>query len=353
MKTLAEILEKIEGPDEAARAACRVQWDGLAKPLGSLGRMEDAIARIAAVTGNPNVALPRRTLLVLCADNGVVAQGVTQVDSSITAIVARSLAIGESTVCRMAGPVNCQVIPVDMGILDFEPTPGVWDRRVRNSTGDITQGPAMTREECIRAIELGADLVRVCREDGASIVGTGEMGIGNTTTSSAVAAVLLGKNPAEVTGRGAGLSDEGLARKLASIERALAHNGPDPRDPVDVIAKVGGLDIAGLCGVFLGGALYRVPVVIDGFISGAAALCAARLCPRAGFAMQASHVSAEPAGRMMLDALGLEPLISAGMRLGEGSGAVAALPLLDMALSVYQSGQTFSHIGMDAYTPQS
>ena len=352
MKTLSEILSQITGPDEAARTACLARWDGLAKPLGSLGLLESSLARVAAVMGSPDITLDRRTLLVLCADNGVVAQGVTQCGSEVTASVARALAAGESTVCHMAKTARCQVVPVDMGMADFPSTPGVWDRRVRNGTADISQGPAMTRAECVRAIELGAELARRCREEGASILATGEMGIGNTTTSSALAAVLLGKSPAEVTGRGAGLSDAGLARKTAAIERAIELNCPDPADPVDVLAKVGGLDIAGLCGVFLGGALYHVPVIIDGFISGTAALCAARLRPGAEFAMLPSHVSAEPAGGLMLEALGLTPLLTAGMRLGEGSGAVALLPLLDMALAVYQSGQTFGRLGIDAYTPQ-
>lgn len=352
MKTLSEILSQITGPDEAARTACLARWDGLAKPLGSLGLLESSLARVAAVTGSPDITLDRRTLLVLCADNGVVAQGVTQCGSEVTASVARALAAGESTVCHMAKTARCRVVPVDMGMADFPPTPGVWDCRVRNGTADISQGPAMTRAECVRAIELGAELARRCREEGASILATGEMGIGNTTTSSALAAVLLGKNPAEVTGRGAGLSDAGLVRKIAAIERAIELNHPDPADPVDVLAKVGGLDIAGLCGVFLGGALYRVPVIIDGFISGTAALCAARLRPGAEFAMLPSHVSAEPAGGLMLEALGLTPLLTAGMRLGEGSGAVALLPLLDMALAVYRSGQTFGRLGIDAYTPQ-
>lgn len=352
MKSLSEILSQITAPDEAARAACLAQWDGLAKPLGSLGLLESTLARVAAVTGEPDVTLDHRTLLVLCADNGVVAQGVTQCGSEVTASVARALAAGESTVCHMAKTARCQVVPVDMGMKGFPPTPGVWDCHVRDGTADITQGPAMTRAECVRAMELGAELVRRCREEGASILATGEMGIGNTTTSSALAAVLLGKSPAEVTGRGAGLSDAGLARKVAAIQRAIEWNRPDPADPIDVIAKVGGLDIAGLCGVFLGGALYRVPVIIDGFISGAAALCAARLRPGAEFAMLPSHVSAEPAGGLMLEALGLTPLLTAGMRLGEGTGAVALLPLLDMALAVYHSGQTFGHLGIDAYTPQ-
>ena len=352
MKSLSEILEQITGPDEAAGAACRARWDGLAKPLGSLGLLEDSLARIAAVTGDPDIALEQRALLVLCADNGVVAQGVTQCGSGVTASVARALAAGESTVCHMARTARCQVIPVDMGMADFPSTPGVWDRRVRSGTADITQGPAMTRAECLRAVELGADLVRECRDRGAAIIATGEMGIGNTTTSSALASVLLGRSPSDVTGRGAGLSDHGLARKIAAIERAVSVNHPDPSDPIDALSKVGGLDIAGLCGIFLGGALYRVPVVIDGFISGTAALCAARLRSGAEFAMLPSHVSAEPAGGLMLRALGLTPLITAGMRLGEGSGAVAALPLLDMALAVYHSGQTFSRLGIDAYTPQ-
>ena len=352
MKTLSEILAQIAGPDETTRAACLARWDGLAKPLGSLGLLESALARIAAVTGSPDIALDHRTLLVLCADNGVVAQGVTQCGSAVTGSVARALAAGESTVCHMARTARCRVIPVDMGMADFPPTPGVWNRRVRNGTADITQGPAMTRAECVRAIELGADLVRECRDQGADIIATGEMGIGNTTTSSAVASVLLERPAAEATGRGARLSDTGLARKIAAIQRAVQRSCPDPADPIDVLAKVGGLDIAGLCGVFLGGALYRIPVVIDGFISGAAALCAARLRPGAEFAMHPSHVTAEPAGGMMLATLGLTPLITAGMRLGEGSGAAALLPLLDMALAVYRSGQTFGRLGIDAYTPQ-
>lgn len=211
----------------------------------------------------------------------------------------------------------------------------------------------MRREECVKVIQTGMELVREQKEAGVSILATGEMGIGNTTTSSAVASVLLGRSPVEMTGRGAGLSDAGLARKIAAIERAISINRPDPDDPVDVLSKVGGLDLAALCGVYLGGAKYRVPVLLDGFISAAAALCAVRLCPGAVNALIASHVSAEPAGALLLEALGKKPLITAQMHLGEGSGAVAALPLLDMALAVYSSGHTFTKMGMEPYTPQS
>ena len=335
-----------------AMKEARERWDSLAKPLGSLGLLEDAIVQIAALIGSVDVDLSRRTLLVLCADNGVVAQGVTQSDSSVTAAVARALAAGESTVCHMARTANCSVVPVDVGILDFPGAPGVLDRRVRNGTADITQGPAMGRDECVQAIQTGMELVREQKEAGVRILAAGEMGIGNTTTSSAVASVLLGRPPAELVGRGAGLSDAGLARKRAAVEQSIYVNRPDPTDPVDVLSKVGGLDLAALCGVYLGGAKFRVPVSLDGFISGVAALCAVRLWTEASKALIASHVSAEPAGAAVLEALGKKPLITAGMRLGEGSGAVAALPLLDMALAVYQSGHTFGTIGMEPYTPQ-
>lgn len=352
MSELQRLLERIRPPHEAAGQQARARWDGLAKPLGGLGLLEDAIVRIAALTGDVEVSLERRALLVLCSDNGVVAQGVTQSDSSVTATVAKALAEGRSTVCFMARVAGCAVLPVDMGILDFAPVPGVRNCRVRNGTADITCGPAMSRSECETAILTGIRLVEELDGQGVQIIATGEMGIGNTTTSSAAASVLLKQPPARMTGRGAGLSNLGLQRKVEAIKTAIAVNRPDPADPVDVLSKVGGLDLAGLCGVFLGGAIYRVPVLVDGFISAVGALCAVRLCPAAQGAMLASHVSAEPAGQVLLDALDLRPLITAGMHLGEGTGAVAALPLLDMALAVYHGGNTFDRMGMDAYVPQ-
>ena len=350
--SLHTLLSSIQGADPRARERALERWDSLAKPLGSLGLLEDMVTRIAALTGREEVTLPRRVLLVLCADNGVVAQGVSQSDSSVTAAVARALGEGRSTVSYMARPVRCRVVPVDLGMDGFPGAPGVLSRRVRNGTGDISLGPAMTREECLRAMETGVELAREQKEAGASILLTGEMGIGNTTTSCAVVSVLLSLPPQELAGRGAGLSDAGLARKTAAIRRAIQVNSPDPGDPIDVLAKVGGLDLAGLCGLCLGGALYRLPVLLDGLIATAAALCAVRLCPPAGDALLASHLSAEPAARAVLEALGLSGPLCAGMRLGEGSGAVAALALLDLALAVYNSGNTFGRLGIDAYTPQ-
>lgn len=351
-KLCAAIQAGSDPREEEARQAAHRQWASIAKPLDSLGLLETAVEDIAALTLSEKIDLSNRALLLLCADNGVVAQGVTQSDYTVTAAVARNAGQNRSSVCKMAQVAHCRVVPVDMGMRDPGPIPGVLDRRMGNGTGDITQGPAMTREQVERAVLTGAALAAELKEEGAALLATGEMGIGNTTTSSAVASVLLDRPVQELTGRGAGLSDKGLQRKIWAIGTAIGLNRPDPANPLDVLAKVGGFDIAGMCGVFLGGALCRVPVLMDGFISTVAALCALRLCPEAGKAMLASHVSAEPAGRLVLDALGKRPLIAAGMRLGEGTGAVAAIPLLDMALSLYADGTTFDSTGIEAYTPQ-
>lgn len=350
--TLQEALASIGEADEAAREEAARRWSALAKPLGSLGLLEEAVMDIAALTGSADVVLDNRVLLVLCADNGVVVRGVSQSDGSVTAAVATALGAGCSTVNYMARCADCRVLPVDIGMLDFPGAPGVLSRLVRSGTADITHGPAMVRDECIRAIETGIALAEEQAAEGASILLMGEMGIGNTTTSCAVVSALLGAPPRKLAGRGAGLSDAGLERKICAIEQAIDINAPDPTDPIDVLQKVGGLDLAGLCGVCLGGAALRVPVLLDGLIATTAALCAVRLCPRAKNALLAGHLSAEPAAAMVLDALDLKGLVSAGLRLGEGSGAVAALPLLDMALSVYNSGHTFDQIGIEAYTPQ-
>lgn len=353
-KTITEILDAIRpDPREGeAREAAHRQWASIAKPLDSLGLLETAVEDMAALTLDHKIDISKRSLLLLCADNGVVDQGVTQTDYTVTAAVARNAGANRSSVCKMAQVANCKVVPVDMGMRDPGQIPGVLDRRVGNGTHDITDGPAMSREQVERAVLTGVELVGELKEQGVGLVATGEMGIGNTTTSSAVACVLLNRPVAEMTGRGAGLSDKGLERKLWAIQTALERNRPNPMDPLDVLSKVGGFDIAGMCGVYLGGALYRVPILMDGFISTVAALCALRLCPESAKAMFASHVSAEPAGHLILDALGKQPLITAGMRLGEGTGAVCAIPMLDMALSLYQDGTTFDGTGIEAYTPQ-
>ncbi len=352
METIEKLISRITPPDKNAEKEAKRCWDSIAKPLGSLGLMEDMIIKIAALRGNAGIKLADRRLLVFCADNGLVARGVTQCGSEVTGKVAAALAEGRSSVSPMARMSACRVIPVDMGMRDFPGHPGVENRRIRNGTADICRGPAMSRAECRRALETGAALAGQCAEEGADILLIGEMGIGNSSTAAAVSAVLLNVPPENAAGRGAGLSEEGLRRKRQAVAQAIAYNRPDPADPEEVLQTVGGLDLAAMCGAYIGAAAYRIPAVIDGFISAAAALCALRMCPAAGKAMLASHVSAEPAGRMLMNALGLEAPIHAGMRLGEGSGAVMMLPMLDLALSVYSSGQSFGRLGIEAYTPQ-
>ena len=348
---LKTLLSGITPPDEAARAAAHAHWAGLAKPLGGLGALETLLEDAAALTGSAALDVSRRAVLVLCSDNGVVAQGVSQTDQSVTRAVAENLAARRTSVCQMARTAHCDVVPVDMGMAG-DPVPGVADCRIAAGTADFTQGPAMTRAQAVEAVGRGIRLVQEQKAAGVQLLATGEMGIGNTTTSSAVAAVLLGQPVERMTGRGAGLSDEGLARKVDAICRGILRNEPDPTDPLDVLTKLGGFDLAGLCGVFLGGALEGVPVVMDGFISGVAALCAVRLCPAAAKAVFASHCSSEPAARLVLDALGKAPLLTAGLHLGEGTGAVASLPLWDMALAVYDHCYSFAEGGSTPYTPQ-
>lgn len=346
---LSEVISQIRPADQEAMAAAQHRWDTVAHPLNSLGLLEQAIIRIAGATGSADVDLSRRTVVAMCADNGVVAEGVTQSGQEITALVTENMARGTSSVCRMARVAGADVVPVDVGVAVPVTGEKLLQRNIRRGTANLAVEPAMTREECEKAILVGVEVVHDLVEQGCRLLATGEMGIGNTTTSAAVAAVLLDQDPAAVTGRGAGLSSEGLVRKVDAIRRGIAVNRPDASDPLDVLSKVGGLDISGLTGVFLGGALYHIPVLIDGFISSVAALVAVRLCPSALDYMLASHVSGEPAGRMVLDALGLHPVIHAGMCLGEGTGAVAAMPLLDMAMALYRDMASFHEYQMDAY----
>lgn len=348
MAFLRDLSNRIAPPDESARKAAIDKWNNVAKPIGSLGVLEDDVVRIAALTGTADVEIGKRTVVVLCADNGVVAQGVTQCGQDVTVAVATNVAHSVSSVCKMAHAVGVEAMAVDMGMVEPCPVEGVLDRAVARGTGDISQGPAMTKEQAVSAIKAGVDLVGDLRARGYQIIASGEMGIGNTTTSSAMTAVLLDMPVEEVTGRGAGLSDEGLQRKVAAIKKAIEVNAPDPSDPLDVLAKLGGFDIAGLIGLFIGGALHRVPVVIDGYISALAAYTATLLCPECACSMLASHISAEPAAKLVMTRLGVEPAIQARMRLGEGTGAVCLIPMLDAALALYD-GTTFEATGIDAY----
>lgn len=349
--TLREYCSSIVPADRSAMAAAQAKWDAVGKPLGSLGELETMVIRMAGMFGDKDFSIEKKAVAIFCGDNGVVEEGVTQAGQEVTAVVAGNMARRRSSVCKMARVAGAEVYPVDVGMAFPVDHPGIAQRSIRRGTRNFAKEPAMTPEETERAIIIGIETVKTLSDRGIRLIATGEMGIGNTTTSAAVLSVLLDQSPAEVTGRGAGLSNEGLNRKVNAIETAIALHRPDKTDAMDVLSKVGGFDLAALCGAFLGGAIYHIPIVIDGLISAAAALAASVICPDCRDYMLASHLSGEPAGWPVLHALGVCPILQAGMRLGEGTGAVAVMPILDMAMTVY-NGDTFGDIQIEAYTPQ-
>ena len=347
--TLEETMQKIRPVDAAAMAAAKQHWDGLGKPLGSLGRLEKALIRIAGIQRTGDVHIDRKALVIMCADNGVVEEGVTQCGQEVTATVAENFLDEKSCVAIMCRRAGTKICPVDIGMA--VDTPRVEKRKIAYGTKNMAKEPAMTREQAIAAIEVGIAKAEELHAQGYEMLATGEMGIGNTTTSSAMTAVYLGLDVETVTGRGAGLSSHGLQRKITAIKQAIAVNQPDPEDPLDVLAKVGGLDIAGMCGLFLGGAAKRMPVVMDGFISQVAALTAVRLVPECADYILASHVSEEPGANILLKALEKDAFLTCGMRLGEGSGAVALFPILDFASDIYHKMSTFVQADIVEYQP--
>ena len=347
--TLEETMQKIRPVDAAAMAAAKQHWDGLGKPLGSLGRLEKALIQIAGIQRTGDVHIDRKALVIMCADNGVVEEGVTQCGQEVTATVAENFLDEKSCVAIMCRRAGTKICPVDIGMA--VDTPRVEKRKIAYGTKNMAKEPAMTREQAVAAIEVGIAKAEELHAQGYEMLATGEMGIGNTTTSSAMTAVYLGLDVETVTGRGAGLSSHGLQRKIHAIKQAIAVNQPDPEDPLDVLAKVGGLDIAGMCGLFLGGAAQQMPVVMDGFISQVAALTAMRLVPECADYILASHVSEEPGANILLKALEKDAFLTCGMRLGEGSGAVALFPILDFASDIYHKMSTFVQADIVEYQP--
>ena len=326
-------------PDAAAAAAARAALDAKAKPPGSLGRLEELACRVAAIRGTAAPGRLAPTVIVCAADHGIAEEGVSAYPQAITGRMLRAFAAGQAAVCVLAREAGARLVVADLGVCEPVDAPGVLDRRIRAGTRNAARGPAMTRAECERAIAAGIDLA--C--DG--VVALGEMGIANTTAASALTAALLGLEPEAVCGRGTGLDDEGVARKAAVVRRALAVNRVPAGDPVGVLAAVGGLEIAALTGVVLGCAARRTPVLLDGFITAAAALVAVQLEPRCAGALIAAHRSPEPGHGAILDALGLDPLLDLGMRLGEGSGAALALPLVGAALAILEDMATLEAAG--------
>lgn len=338
-----DAVKKIKGSDKEIIKKSKAYWLSIAKPLFSLGKLEDIISKIAGVKGSLKYSMEKKALIVMCADNGVVEEGVTQTGQEVTAVVTGNFKRGLTSASIMSDTAGVNVFPVDIGVaVDVE---GVTDKKIKIAYGtkNMAKGPAMSREQAVSAIEVGINKVVKLKEAGYQIIATGEMGIGNTTSSSAITSIIFDVPVENVTGKGAGLTKEGLKKKINTIKKAIEINKPDKNDPLDVLSKVGGFDIAGLTGVFLGGAVCGVPIVIDGFISAVSAALAVMIRKETEDYIIASHISKEPAGKFVLDKLGLSPVITADMCLGEGTGAVSLFPLLDMAYGVYSKMHTFEN----------
>ena len=330
--------------DEAAMEKARQRQAQLAKPPGSLGRLEELSIQLAGITGKVHNKIEKKHLLVFAADNGVVAEGVSSAPQSVTLMQTINLTrakTGASTLCKHFG---CEITVCDVGVNAAIRDKKVLNKKVAFGTNNIVNGPAMTREQAVQAILTG---IKLAAHTDADVIGVGEMGIGNTTTSSAVLSVLLDAPVDAVTGRGGGITDAGFLKKKQVIQTAIAVNQPNKKNVIDVLAKVGGFDIAAMCGAFIGCAATRRPVVIDGFISAVAALCACKLCPNAAQYFIPSHASYEIGYKLAMDAMGLEPLFLLGMRLGEGSGCPLAFEILGAACAVINDMATFEQAGID------
>jgi len=337
----------VDPVDETMMRRAQARLDRLTKPVGSLGRLEELARRLAGILRTERPSVARKAIITMAADHGVAQEGVSAYPQAVTPQMVLNFLRGGAAINVLARHVDARLIVVDMGVAaPLDPHPQLIVRKIGYGTGNMAAGPAMTREQAIEAIQSGCEVVEDEMRRGADLIGTGDMGIGNTTASSAIVAVMSGEPAERVTGRGTGVDDSGYARKVRVIERALEVNHPDRRDPLDVLAKVGGFEIAGLVGVILGAARAHRAVVIDGFISGAAALVAAGLEPNAAGYLIASHRSQEIGHRIMLERLGLTPLLDLEMRLGEGTGAALAMPIIEAACKVLNEMATFEGAGV-------
>ena len=343
-KEVDALVREVLPLDRSAMTAAETYQARLAKPPGSLGRLEEISIQLAGITGRVHNALNKKQLLVFAADNGVVAEGVSSAPQSVTKQQTINLMRGKTGAAVLAKHFGCGLTVCDVGVNAdiYEST--VLNRKIAYGTQNICTGPAMTREQTLQAILTGAEIARTVDAD---VIGAGEMGIGNTTTSSAVLAVLLGTDVEAVTGRGGGITEESFRKKKAVIRTAIEVNRPDRDDVVGVLSKVGGFDLAAMCGAFLGAAAARRPAVIDGLISAAAALCAVRLCPNVRGYLVPSHASFEIGYRLAMEAMDLRPLFDLGMRLGEGSGCPLAFQVLDAACAVINDMATFDEAGIN------
>ncbi|MBE5828256.1 MAG: nicotinate-nucleotide--dimethylbenzimidazole phosphoribosyltransferase [Butyrivibrio sp.] len=368
MLTTKKLFElKIEPPDADIYLAARKKWDGISKPIDGLGDFETVVARIAAIEGTIDPAIDKRAAVIMCADNGIVEEGVSQTGKEITTAVARALGAGISTACTLGRSARVDIVPVDIGIDCGELVDGVLDLKVRRGTRNFLNEPAMTSEEALLAIERGMDLAGDLAKKGYKAIATGEMGIGNTTTSAAVLSALLQTDSEGIVGRGSGLDDAGLHRKTKVVKQGLLKYGygekPDDsckaideesvedkkNRALDILCNLGGLDIAGLSGLCIGCAINHIPVVLDGVISTTAALLADSLVPGIREYLIPSHEGREKGNLMALKALLLSPLIKGNMALGEGTGAIMLFPLLDVVFDYFRGGAKFNDYRIDEY----
>jgi nicotinate-nucleotide--dimethylbenzimidazole phosphoribosyltransferase len=347
MDLLTRTIKMIKPLDKEAMAAARARQATLTKPAGSLGRLEELSIQLAGIQGKARPSIERKAMITMAADHGVVDEKVGNWPREVTAQMVENFLRGGAGINVLARLAGARIVFADMGVAnDLKPDPKLIVRKIDHGTKNMCLGPAMTAAKAERAIEAGIEIISGEAEKGLDIVGTGDMGIGNTTASSAVFAALSGKKVEEVTGRGTGLSDEQLEHKINVIKRALAVNKPDHAKPLDVLAKVGGFEIGGLAGVILGAAARRIPVVIDGFISGAAALIAAGLAPQVKDYIIAAHCSAEAGHAAMLKYMGLKPLLNLEMRLGEGTGAALGIIIAEAAVRTLNEMATFAEAGV-------
>ena len=344
---LDKIIARIEGLDEAAMAEARERQGTLTKPPGSLGQLENLSIQIAGITGNPIPRIDEKVVTVMAGDHGVVAEGVSAFPAEVTPQMVFNFLMGGAAINVLARHVGARVVIVDMGVaVEMESHPDLLVKKIALGTQNIAQGPAMTSEQAIQSILAGAAVVEAEIERGLDILATGDMGIGSTTPSAAIAAAITGKSVADIVGRGTGVDDEGLQRKVSAVQKALDTNNPDPKDGLDILAKVGGFEIGGLAGAILAAAANRRPVVIDGFISTAAAMIAVSLAPEARNYLIAAHRSQELGHQIMMDWLQLDHLLDLQMRLGEGTGAVLAISLVEAACKTLAEMATFGEAGV-------
>ncbi len=350
--SLDTILKEIRPLDSSAMAAAQSRQNSLTKPHGSLGRLEELSIQLAGIKGEATPKLEHKSIIIMAADHGVAAETVSLYPQEVTRQMVLNFLKGGAAINVLASQIGARVIVIDMGVKGgFQPLPGLLCKMIDFGTQNITQGPAMTRQQAVDAIEAGIQVVEAEMGKRVDIIGTGDMGIGNTTASSAILTAISSRQPKKITGRGTGIGDRQLAHKIKVIERALSVNKPNPKDPIDVLAKVGGFEIGGLVGVILAGSAYRIPVVIDGFISGAAALIATSLSPQAKNYLIAAHLSAEAGHELLLQFLGLKPLLNLNMRLGEGTGAVLGIFLAEAAVRTLNQMATFTEAGVSEAKP--